>query len=32
MFDEDLARVDRPLDMDAFIRHHVYKPQYATVQ
>jgi malate dehydrogenase (oxaloacetate-decarboxylating)(NADP+) len=32
VFDEDLARVDGPSDMDAFIRHRVYKPQYATVQ
>jgi malate dehydrogenase (oxaloacetate-decarboxylating)(NADP+) len=28
-FDSGLARVDRPKDMVAFIRQHVYKPQYA---
>ncbi|HET9688410.1 MAG TPA: NAD-dependent malic enzyme [Pseudolabrys sp.] len=28
VFDERLARVDRPADMVAFIRHHVYKPEY----
>ena len=28
VFDSGLARVDRPDDMDAFIRQHVYKPEY----
>ena len=28
VFDSDLARVDRPADMVAFIRRHVYKPAY----
>src|SRR5258705_4008300 len=28
VFDERLARVDRPADMVAFIRRHVYKPEY----
>jgi malate dehydrogenase (oxaloacetate-decarboxylating)(NADP+) len=27
-FDAGLARVDRPADMVAFIRQHVYKPEY----
>jgi malate dehydrogenase (oxaloacetate-decarboxylating)(NADP+) len=27
-FDSDLARVDRPADMVAFIRKYVYKPEY----
>ena len=31
VFDLDLARVDRPADMVAFIRQHVYKPVYATL-
>lgn len=31
VFDSGLARVDRPADMDAFIRQHVYKPEYATL-
>ncbi len=31
VFDTGLARVDRPTDMLAFIRKHVYKPQYATL-
>jgi malate dehydrogenase (oxaloacetate-decarboxylating)(NADP+) len=30
VFDSGLARVDRPLDMVAFIRQHVYKPEYAS--
>lgn len=30
VFDAGLARVDRPTDMVAFIRQHVYKPEYAT--
>jgi malate dehydrogenase (oxaloacetate-decarboxylating)(NADP+) len=29
VFDAGLARVDRPTDMVAFIRRHVYKPDYA---
>ena len=28
VFDSDLARVDRPADMEALIRRHVYKPEY----
>lgn len=28
VFDSDLARVDRPADIEAFIRQHVYKPEY----
>ena len=28
VFDSGLARVDRPDNMDAFIRQHVYKPEY----
>jgi len=28
VFDAGLARVDRPADMLAFIRQHVYKPEY----
>jgi hypothetical protein len=28
VFDAGLARVDRPDDMEAFIRRHVYKPEY----
>jgi malate dehydrogenase (oxaloacetate-decarboxylating)(NADP+) len=31
VFDSDLACVDRPADMVAFIRQHVYKPEYATL-
>jgi malate dehydrogenase (oxaloacetate-decarboxylating)(NADP+) len=32
VFDEGLGRVDRPADILAFIRKHVYKPEYhATV-
>jgi malate dehydrogenase (oxaloacetate-decarboxylating)(NADP+) len=31
VFDADLARVDRPTDMDAFIRRHLYKPEYRTL-
>jgi malate dehydrogenase (oxaloacetate-decarboxylating)(NADP+) len=30
IFDAGLARVDRPADMVAFIRKHVYKPEYGT--
>ena len=29
VFESGLARVDRPADMVAFIRQHVYKPEYA---
>jgi malate dehydrogenase (oxaloacetate-decarboxylating)(NADP+) len=29
VFDADLARVARPTDMVAFIRKHVYQPEYA---
>jgi hypothetical protein len=28
VFDADLARVDRPTNMDAFIRRQLYKPEY----
>jgi malate dehydrogenase (oxaloacetate-decarboxylating)(NADP+) len=28
VFDSGLARVDRPTDLVAFIRSHVYKPEY----
>jgi len=28
VFDSGLARVDRPSDMEAFIRSHVYRPEY----
>jgi len=31
VFDAGLARVDRPADMEAFIRRHVYKPEYQTL-
>ena len=31
VFDSDLARVDRPADMEAFIRQHLYKPEYQTL-
>ena len=30
VFDAGLAQVDRPTDMVAFIRQHVYKPEYAS--
>jgi malic enzyme len=30
VFDSGLARVDRPADMVAFIRQHVYEPEYGT--
>jgi malate dehydrogenase (oxaloacetate-decarboxylating)(NADP+) len=30
VFESGLARVDRPADMEAFIRQHVYQPRYAT--
>jgi malate dehydrogenase (oxaloacetate-decarboxylating)(NADP+) len=29
VFESGLARVDRPADMEAFIRQHVYQPRYA---
>jgi malate dehydrogenase (oxaloacetate-decarboxylating)(NADP+) len=29
VFDAGLARVDRPADIVAFIREHVYKPEYS---
>jgi malate dehydrogenase (oxaloacetate-decarboxylating)(NADP+) len=29
VFDSGLARVERPRDMVAFIREHVYQPQYS---
>src|SRR5262249_28392686 len=29
VFDSDLARVARPANLVAFIRNHVYKPEYA---
>jgi malate dehydrogenase (oxaloacetate-decarboxylating)(NADP+) len=32
VFDAGLARVDRPPDMVAFIRRHVYRPEYAPVK
>jgi malate dehydrogenase (oxaloacetate-decarboxylating)(NADP+) len=28
VFDSNLARVERPADYEAFIRSHVYHPQY----
>ena len=28
VFDADLARVDRPTNIEAFIRQHLYKPEY----
>jgi malate dehydrogenase (oxaloacetate-decarboxylating)(NADP+) len=31
VFDSKLARVPRPADMIAFIRSHVYKPEYASL-
>jgi malate dehydrogenase (oxaloacetate-decarboxylating)(NADP+) len=31
VFDAGLARVDRPTDMLAFIRQHVYEPKYAAL-
>ncbi len=32
VFDAGLARVDRPKDIDAFIRQHVYKPEYRLLE
>jgi malate dehydrogenase (oxaloacetate-decarboxylating)(NADP+) len=31
VFNAGLARVDRPTDMEAFIRRHLYKPEYQTL-
>jgi malate dehydrogenase (oxaloacetate-decarboxylating)(NADP+) len=31
VFDSGLARVDRPPDMVAFIRRHVYKAEYSSM-
>jgi malate dehydrogenase (oxaloacetate-decarboxylating)(NADP+) len=31
VFDTGLARVDRPADIEAFVRSHVYKPDYKTL-
>jgi len=31
VFDADLIRVDHPADMEAFIRQHLYKPEYQTL-
>jgi malate dehydrogenase (oxaloacetate-decarboxylating)(NADP+) len=31
VFDADLARVDRPANMEAFIRRHLYKSEYQTL-
>jgi len=31
VFDGGLARVDRPADMEAFIREHVYSPEYRSL-
>lgn len=31
VFDSGLARVERPLDYEAFIRQHVYKPEYKSL-
>ena len=31
VFDAGLARVDRPANMEKFIRQHVYKPEYQTL-
>jgi malate dehydrogenase (oxaloacetate-decarboxylating)(NADP+) len=28
VFDNNLARVERPADLEAFIRSQVYKPEY----
>jgi len=28
VFENNLARVERPADYEAFIRSHVYKPEY----
>jgi len=31
VFDSNLARVERPADLEAFIRSHVYKPEYRSL-
>jgi len=31
VFDADLARVERPANIEKFIRRHLYKPEYQTV-
>jgi malate dehydrogenase (oxaloacetate-decarboxylating)(NADP+) len=31
VFDSKLARVDRPADAEAFIRSHLYRPEYASL-
>ena len=31
IFDSNLARVEQPTDVEAFIRSHVYKPQYQSL-
>jgi malate dehydrogenase (oxaloacetate-decarboxylating)(NADP+) len=31
VFDSGLARVDRPADIEALIRRHLYKPEYNTI-
>jgi malate dehydrogenase (oxaloacetate-decarboxylating)(NADP+) len=31
VFDNDLARVERPADLEKLIRHHVYKPEYRSL-
>jgi malate dehydrogenase (oxaloacetate-decarboxylating)(NADP+) len=31
VFDADLARVDSPANIEAFIREHLYKPEYQTL-
>jgi malate dehydrogenase (oxaloacetate-decarboxylating)(NADP+) len=31
VFDADLARVDHPASMEAFIQRHLYKPEYQTL-
>ena len=31
VFDNNLARVDRPSDLESFIRAHVYKPEYPSL-
>jgi malate dehydrogenase (oxaloacetate-decarboxylating)(NADP+) len=31
VFDGNLARVERPADLEAFIRSHVYKPEYRSL-
>jgi malate dehydrogenase (oxaloacetate-decarboxylating)(NADP+) len=32
VFDAGLARVDRPADIDVFIRRHIYKPEYQILE